>query len=301
MLKMNSLELVNKLYKPYRITKLGASTIIDSMDGKFVIKPKGDKDIKELFKYLKSRDFSSFPKLVDDTRADIHIYEYIDGANYPSDQKAIDMIRTVANLHVKTSYNKEVREDKYKEIYDNLKGNLGHAKEEYESLVSKIEKNIFMSPSEYLFIRNSSKLFNEIAFCESKLDDWYEMAKVKRENRVSVIHNNLSLDHYLKGEKEALISWDKSAIDSPVLDIYNFYQKEALNLEFGSILREYLRIANLSDDDKELLFILLCMPQEIKFASTEFASCMSISKSLDYVFKTEYLVKPYYSVDHTEE
>lgn len=298
---MNSLELVNKLYKPYRITKLGSATILDSMDGKFVVKPKGQKDIKELFKYLKSRDFVSFPNIVDDTRADIDIYEYIDDAKHPKEQKAIDMIRVVALLHSKTSYTKEVSEDKYKEIYDNLKGNLEYSKEEYATMVSNIEKNVFMSPSEYLFIRNSSKLFNQIAFCESKLDDWYESAKAKRETRVSVVHNNLSLDHFLKGEKEALISWDKSTIDSPVLDIYNFYKKEALNLEFGSILKEYFKMCSLNDDEKGLLFILLCMPQKISFGDSEFSSCRSISSALDYVFKTEYLVRPYYSVDDTEK
>lgn len=297
---MNSLELINKIYKPYRITKLGSSTIIDSMDGKFVVKPKGQKDVKELFEYLKHRDFHYFPGLVDDSRSDVNIYEYVDDVNYPSDQKSVDMIKVVAMLHSKTSYNKEVREDKYKEIYDNLKENLEYYKTDYRQIVDKIEEKIFMSPSEYLFIRNSSKLMNQIGFCEEKLDDWYEKVKDKRETRVSVVHNNLSLDHFLKGQKDALISWDKSSIDSPVLDIYNFYQREALNIEFGSVLKEYLKHANLEECEEELLFILLCMPREIKFNEKEFQSCHEIGLSLDYVFKTEWLVRPYYSVDDTE-
>ena len=37
---MNSLDLITKLYKPYRITKKGKCTIINSMDGDFVIKEK---------------------------------------------------------------------------------------------------------------------------------------------------------------------------------------------------------------------------------------------------------------------
>lgn len=297
---MNSLELINKLYKPYRITKLGSSTVIDSMDGKFVVKPKGEKDVKELFAYLKHRDFNYFPSLVDASRSDVNIYEYINDVRYPVDQKSIDMIKVVATLHSKTSYNKEVREDKYKEIYDNLKENLAYYRDSYSKIVDGIEDKIFMSPSEYLFIRNSSKLMNQIGFCETKLDDWYEKVKDKRETRVSVIHNNLSLDHFLKGEKDALISWDKASIDSPVLDIYNFYQKEALNIEFGSVLKEYLKHANLEECEEELLFILLCMPKEMKFEDREFQSCFNLGKSLDYVFKTEWLVRPYYSVDDEE-
>lgn len=298
---MNSLELINKLYKPYRITKLGSSTVIESMDGKFVVKPKRDKNIKELFNYLKHRDFTYIPKIIDDTRDDINIYEYIEDVTYPKEQKAIDMIKVVASLHNKTSYTKEVREDKYKEIYDNIKDNLEYYKNTYKNYVLKIEERIFMSPSEYLFIRNSSKLMNQIAFCEIKLDDWYEKVKDKRDTRVSVVHNNLSLDHYLKGREEALISWDSSIIDSPILDIYNFYKKEALDIEFSSILKEYLKNTHLEENEQELLFILICMPRDIEFTEDEFRSCQSIGASLDYVFKTEYLVRPYYAIDDEEQ
>lgn len=297
---MNNLELVNELYKPYRITKVGASTILETMEGKFVVKSKGKKDVKDLFNYLKVRNFDAFPNIIDDSRSDFNIYEYIEDVKYPKDQKAIDMIRLVGNLHTKTSYRKEVREDKYKEIYDNLKGNLEYYKNLYKEEVNRIEEVIFMSPSEYLFIRNSSKLLAQIAFCEDKLDDWYDKAKEKRETRVSVIHNNLSLDHYLKSKKEALISWDNSTIDSPVLDVYSFYKKEGLNLEFGSILKEYFKVNPLEEEEKELLFILLCMPDEIKFSEDEFSSCNNISSLIDHIYKTEYLVRPYYSVENEE-
>lgn len=298
---MNSLELINKLYKPYRITKKGKTTIIESMDGKYVVKPKGEKNESELFKYLTHCGFSCIPTLVDESRSDVNIYKYIDSIEYPKDQKAKDLIKVVASLHSKTSFRKEVREDKYKEIYDNIKGNLEFSRNEYNRLADQIEEKIFMSPSEYLFIRNLSKLLNEIGFCESKLDDWYDKVKEKRETRVSVIHNNLSLDHFLKGDEEALISWNYSITDSPILDIYNFYNREALNLEFSNLLKEYFKYFDIDEDEKELLFILLCLPKEILFKENELDSCISIGETLDYVFKTEYLVRPYYSIDNEEE
>ena len=297
---MNSLELVNKLYKPYRITKLSSCTIIEAMDGKFVVKPKGEKDVKDLFNYLKSRDFKHFPKIVDASRSDVNIYEYIEDTNYPLDQKAIDMIKLVARLHTNTSYTKEVREDKYKEIYDNIKNNLDYYKKKYTDMVNEIESEIFMSPSHYLFIRNSSKLFNQIKFCENKLNDWYDTVKTRRETRVSTIHNNLSLDHYIRGEKEALISWDHASTDSPILDIYNLYQKEALNVEFGSVLNNYLKQFPLEQYEKDLLMIMICMPKDVTFEEDEFKSCESIGRSLDYVFRTEELARPYYLVNNEE-
>ncbi len=297
---MNSLELINELYKPYRITKLNSCTIIDSTEGKFVVKPKGKRDVKDLHNYLISRNFYEFPKIVDSSRADVNIYEYLEDTNYPKDQKAIDMIKLVASLHSKTVYSKEVREDKYKEIYENIRGNLEYYKDKYSKMVDEIESEIFMSPSHYLFIRNSSKLMSQVKFCEEKLNEWYENVKNSRESRVSVVHNNLGLDHYIKGEKEALISWDNAITDNPILDIYNLYQKEALNIEFKSVLKTYLKNFPLEDDELSLLLILLCMPKDINFLDEEFKSCEKIGKDLDYVYKTEELVRPYYSIENEE-
>ena len=294
---MNNLELVNKLYKPYRITKLNSCTIIDSLDGKFVLKPKGERDIKDLYSYLKSRGFNNYPNLVDSSRDAMNIYEYIDGSIYPKEQKASDLIKVASLLHNKTSYTKEVREDKFKEIYENIKNNLEYYKYEYTSYVDNIEEEIFMSPSHYLFIRNSSKLLNQIKFCETKLDEWYESVKDKREIRVCTVHNNLSLEHFVKGDKEALISWDKASTDSPILDIYELYQREWENVEFGSLLKEYLSHYPLKKEELDLLLIMLSMPKNVEFEKNEFKSCEKIGKVLDYVFKTEELVRPYYFTD----
>lgn len=298
---MNSLDLVNKIYKPYRITKLSNTIVFETTEGKYAIKEKSNIDIKELFMYLSSRDFYNYPNIIDDTRSEINIYEYIEETKYPKEEKALDMIKIVANLHKKTSYEKEVTEDKFKEIYDNLKNNLMYYKNLYKKYVSDIEEEIYMSPSHYLFIRNSSKLLSEISFCESKLDDWYDKVKNKRSIRVSLIHNNLSLDHYIKGSKEALISWDKSTRDTRVLDLCGLYKKESLNIDFKSILKEYEKHFPLEDYERELFFIMICMPVDIEFTSNEFESCKKISKLLDYVYKVEELVRPYYTGDSKEE
>ena len=57
---MNSLDLITKLYKPYKITKKGKCTIIYSMEGNFVIKE--NSNIKDIYKYLDSRQFYNHPK-----------------------------------------------------------------------------------------------------------------------------------------------------------------------------------------------------------------------------------------------
>ena len=112
-----SIDVLKEIYKPYRYTIKGSSTIIESTSGNFVIKPK-TKDLKELFAYLNSRNFHNFPKLVDSSRSDTYVFEYLNDISMPQEQRIQDLITLVAKLHNKTSFYKEVSEDKYKSIYE---------------------------------------------------------------------------------------------------------------------------------------------------------------------------------------
>lgn len=294
---MTSLDLIKDLYKPYRITKKSKCTIIESMDGTFVIKDKCDKDLKSIFNYLDSRDFYNHPVLVDNTRGDIDLFEYVEDTDYPIEQKSVDMIKTVASLHSKTCYSKEVTEDKYKEIYENIKNNIDFYKKEYSKYADTFENEVFMSPSHYLFMRNISKLNNQIIFCEKELNKWYESIKNKKEIRVCTLHGNLSLSHFLKKEKEVLISWNHTVQDTPVLDLYNFFIDEGININSKSLLSSYLDCFHLDDEELKLLFILLAMPRKIEFTHDEFSSCKNLSNILDSIYKTEELIRPYYLID----
>ena len=59
-----SIEVLKKIYKPYRYTILGKVTILNTTSGDFVVKEKCEKDIKELFSYLKVVIFIIFPNLL---------------------------------------------------------------------------------------------------------------------------------------------------------------------------------------------------------------------------------------------
>lgn len=297
----DSIEILKEIYKPYKQTIKNKATIFETMTGKFVIKEKNDFDIKELYTYLNSRSFSKYPNLLDENRKDVDVYEYIEDIPTPIPQKSIDMINTVSDLHNKTSYFKEVSDDKYKEIYENILSNISYLKDFYLSLFESFEKSIYMSPSEYLLIRNSSKIISALAFCEEELSNWYDLVKEKHKQRVALIHNNLELDHYLKSDKDVLISWNKSKIDSPILDLIGLYQKEYLNINFDDVLTKYLERYPLDDSEKKLFFIIISLPEKIELNSNEFKNCIIIRKSLDYLYKTEELVRPYYQKENLDE
>ena len=165
-----------------------------------------------------------------------------------------------------------------------------------------IIKEEFMAPSKYLFARNYYKIKEALNFCKSEVDNWYDLVKDNDKERVVVVHNNLSLEHYIYNQnKSALISWDNYKIDTPVIDIVHLYQKEYLNYDFSAFLTKYLNNFELLDHEKKLLFILISLPIYFDFDNEdELKKVQDTKKYLSYIFTSEKLIRPYYS-EKTEE
>ena len=294
-----SLEILKSIYKPYRYTLKGKATLLETTSGDFIIKPK-KKDISELYNYLLSRGFDNFPKLIDASRADVNVFEYIESIRMPKEQMCDDIIDLIASLHNKTSYFKEVSEDTYKAIYEDIKSNISYMKNYYDTMFEIGFAAVYPSPSNYQFLRNFSKLNAALDFCSKELDNWYDLIKGETKTRVAVVHNNLSLEHYLKSNKEVLISWDDYMIDTPIIDLVKLYKNTYLTVNFSEVLERYLYKFPLLEYEKKLLFILITLPPEFKKCDSELLQCRENSRVIDYVFKTEDLIRPYYS-DNSEE
>jgi len=293
-----SLEVLKKIYKPYRYTIRGKVMILNTTSGDLVVKEKkNDKNMRELYNYLVSRNFTNFPTLIDDARSDVNVYEFLDSVSMPLEQKALDLIDLISNLHNKTTFYKSVTEDTFKEIFDNIKANIDYLKVYYDEWYEKIKKDIYMSPSNYLFIRNAYKIFASLDFCLHELDEWFSIVKEQSKKRVCLIHNHLCLDHFLKNDKDFLISWEDSRVDSPVMDLYHLYKCEYFDTSFDVLLNRYFEKVRLTEDEKKLFFILISIPKKIEFFENEFKSTQSVREALDYLFITESLVRPYYAIE----
>ncbi len=295
-----SLDILKAIYKPYRYTIKGKATILETTSGDFLIKEK-NKDLNELYNYLISRGFDNFPKLIDSSRKDINVFEYVESITMPKEQMCDDIIDLIASLHNKTSYFKEVSEDKFKSIYEDIKSNISFLKNYYDTMYEIGFSEEFMSPATYLFMRNFYKINAALDFCDREIDEWYELIKGESKIRVSVVHNNLSIEHFLKGNKEVLISWDNYLIDTPIIDIVKLYKNEYLNMNFSEVLERYFYKFPLLPYEQKLLFVLITMPPEIKMSNDEFNKCKNISKVIDYVFKTEDLIRPYYAEEEEKK
>ncbi len=291
-----SIELIKEAYKPYKYTIKGHAHILNSTSGDIVIKEKKGKT-QELYDYLYSRNFSNIPPLIDDKRKDVVIYQYVPDTSMPKEQKASDLIKVLANLHQKTTYYKEVSTDEYQKIYEHLKDQIAYLKYYYDQTFTDFFKEVYPSPSHYYLLTNISKILAAFDFADHELENWYEKVGKLKKYRVCQIHNNVSLEHFHKSDKEYLISWDASRKDTPVLDLIKFYQEEYFDLPFENLLKTYQSINPLSDEEKQLFFIVISIPYKIEFKGNEFKICQNIRKVLDYVYKTEELIRPYYSVE----
>ena len=295
-----SLDILKAIYKPYRYTIKGKATILETTQGDFLIKEK-NKDLNELYNYLISRGFDNFPKLIDSSRKDINVFEYVESITMPKEQICDDIIDLIASLHNKTSYFKEVSEDKFKSIYEDIKGNISYLKNYYDSLYEIGFSEVYMSPATYQLMRNFYKINAALDFCNREIDEWYELIRGEAKIRVSIVHNNLSIEHFLKGSKEVLISWDNYLVDTPIIDIVKLYKNEYLNMNFSEILERYFYKFPLLPYEQKLLFILITIPPEIKTEDNIFMQCRENNKVIDYVFKTEDLIRPYYTEEEEEK
>lgn len=286
-----NLEVLTKIYKPYRLERKNNVFIFQTMDGNYAIKLNPKIDYKKLYNYLSSRSFNYIPKLMPDSRDDMIVMEYQEDLEIDKNQKILDLINLVSLLHSKTFYYKEVTVDKYKEIYETIKDNILYIDNYYDNMfVNEINREIY-SPSTYLFLRNYSLIYNACKYTLHRLEEWYLLVGDKTKQRVVLVHNNLKLEHMIKNTEEYLISWDQYTFDSPVLDLFNLYKNEWESIRFKEALELYDSNFNLLEDERMLFDILISIPYKISDKDSEYERCREFRKLINYLGKSSLLIK----------
>lgn len=274
------------------INKLTIKSGARIIDNKIVVKDKKNKEINKTYKYLSSRAFDYFPYLIDDSDK-YEIYPYIDDIYESREQKAMDLTHLLSLLHSKTTFYREVDIDKNKEIYEEIVNEVDYLNDYYNSLISSIEKEVYMSPSSYLIARNTNIIFSSIYYAKDNIEKWYKMIEDNKNERVSYIHNNINLEHYVKNDKPYLISWNNSRIDNPIYDLLSFYKNHYLEFDFSDLFHYYESGYPLKDEERLLLFIYMAIPSKIEVDSSEYEMCIKINKMIEYLYKTSNLIMNY--------
>lgn len=274
--------------KPTRYQKQGKVYFIEVDGSYYAVKKK--ENMENIYDYLSLRNFPYYPPVL--TSEDYEITKKIEDMKYPLEQKIMDLVDVVALLHSKTSFYKEIESDYFKKIYEDIMGNIEYLEEYYSDMITMIEKEVYMSPSSYLLARNISLFFDSLYYAKENIKSWYEEVSSKNKIRYVVLHNNLSLDHFLKNESSYLISWDKSKIDIPIFDLYKLYKRHALDYDFEVLLKEYEKKYPLLDEERKLLFILISIPNKLTIGD-EYESCKQFTKEIDLLYKTRKWISSY--------
>ena len=254
--------------------KCGKCIIIDTKEKKLVLRPNKTK----IYEYLKYRNFNNIPSMYIDSGYEF--IDYIDEIDIPVEQKMIELITVISILHKKTTYYKKISEMNIENIHDDIVNKINSVKEYYDELIYKAENTIYMSPSQYLLARNISNVYNAIKYCNKSLDKWYSIIKKEDRTRVSVLHNNLKLEHFING---ILINWDKSKIGIPVFDLYKLYNNTYNEYDWNELINIYNHHYKLKEDELLLFNILISIPIKPSITNIEIDNVKSMQEVLNYI------------------
>lgn len=264
--------------------------VIDSKNNSYVIKLNTNN--YDIYKYLISRDFLFFPENYNNPFDNYDISLYIDSLNVSNEQKINDYLKILSLLHKKTSYKREIDLDEIKEKYENLNNKIISLRKYYLSLNEEIDHHNFFSPSEYLLIRNISLIYSILDNSEILLNEIYKKIKDEKSIRVSLLHNNIDINHLIISDHEYLVSWDYSYFDSPIYEIEKFYRKYYQEIDLNDLLLIYENINQLTNLEKKLLIISLSIPKELKLTSNTSKDIKIINSEINYLNKVyELLIK----------
>lgn len=271
-----------------KITIKNNVKIIDDVS---VIK-KEKKDLINTYKYLLSRSFDYFPKVLKQEE-DEYYYKYLTDIEEPREEKILDLMNLLSLLHSKTTFFKEVDIDYYKEIYERILNQIEDVYSYYNNLFNIINSVVYMSPSNYLIARNITIIYSSLEYAKKYINIWYKQVENIRKIRVVTIHNNLSLEHYIKEDKPYLISWSNSKIDIPLYDIISVYKNHYLEFNFEEILQIYFDKYPYTTEEMILFLVLISIPDKIKYDKKEYNTVINIRNIIDYIYKSSQIVKKY--------
>ena len=89
--------------------------------------------------------------------------------------------------------------------------------------------------------------------------------------------------------------------DSPIKDLIILYHNIWDKVNFKEVLEEYLRLSELSKTEQKLLFINISLPLEYNKTNNEVINTINRVKMFNYLYKTEELIRPYYSIKKIKE
>ena len=271
-----------------KIVKVDNLKIVYKNDEVYCIK-KGNNDVIEKLRYLKSKDFNNF---IDTKYQDgYEIRDYIKEVEITSEDKLNELVYIISLLHTKTTFYKNISLNEIKTFYEEETEEIYDIKKDYEALCDKYDANLFMPFSMNLLVRNISLFLISLDNSKYFLDEWYRIMKDKQRKRVVFNHNNLKLSNFIVGDYSYLINWNNSIIDSPVVDIYSLFKNNYKDIDIIDAFDIYTAKYQLLEEEKYLLYHKLCKIEALEVSNDEILNTRKVYDKVIFLKKVFELLK----------
>jgi len=282
---MNNVRNFSRKYKisikKYKM--VGKTKILYTDNGTYCLKPKERKDINKVIDYLKTKQFNNILDFRSDDCDEYEITDYIEEIEVPKEEKAMEAIYLISMLHNKTTFYKNISLDEVKCFYEEHINKIKDIRNYIDNLCYMYDNNLFPSPSEYIFLRNVTLLYNSLDYSKHYINKWYEIMKNKSSRRIVMNHNNLDLSHLLIGKNPYLINWNNAILAPPVVDLCTFFKKNYQDINIQSLLGVYTSKYQLLQEEYFLLFALLLLPEKIELTEIEIENTRIIYNYYKYI------------------
>ena len=272
----------------YRHFYIHGKKIIETDQGKFFIVPRCS-DKEKTFHYLESKKFSFFLPMKKLYRDSYEVYQYVEDETDIHD-KSIDLVHILSLLHIKTTTYQEVVLDCVKKLYEDILSQLDSLFQFYQKLQEEIETHIYMSPHEYLFIRNISLFYRNLEQSRNYLELWYQKKKNNSKERIVFLHGKPCLDTFIDSASPYFIDWDVAHKGYVIYDFLYFYKKNCLVLEMQSLFQIYQSKYSFLEDEMYLFLCLILLDEKIDFTSNYYENTLLVQNRLSYAMKARQFV-----------
>lgn len=263
---------------------------IVTINNKKYLKLKHNSTKEKIYEYLSSKNINYFSQPIEETD-EYELYPFNENKTLDTQEKSIELINIMSELHNKTTNYHEITETQIKNIYTTHKDNLSKLRTYYFELQDYFETKEFPSPEEQLLLNNVSNIYKAINYSEFKINSWYEKIKPKKQIRYVQLHNSISLDNLLFYNKYYLINWNNSKQDLPIYEFINFYKKEYNNLNMKKLFLIYQRKYKYSEEEQLLFESLLSIPPKITFKNSHLINTIETRKNINYIELTSEFLK----------
>lgn len=207
---------------------------------------------------LKSKN-NLYVEEIDGNYYSLSIFEEDEKAKI-SDIRLRFYILSLASLHQNTSYPIKGNDGYIDQLISFCEENLEKNINTLNTRMERIEHQDYHAPGEWYYYDNFHYLLEGYNLAKSHLQTVEESFKKISSYSLCLTYQNYDISHIIIN-KGKIISLDKMNIAPPSYDIADFILKTYKNnIDYTSLLKEYLNNFKMVEEDKHLLLILLLTP-----------------------------------------